>query len=214
MTDPGQPAGEQVPRSPSGATSVEAAGEAAPPVSSSVARMPRFTAANMLRSLRPLVLICLVLVAIPTLRAGLNDPVRVVDTTSSERASAELASYPLLVPRGLPDQWRPTSVRTNAGSASAGDPVTLQIGYVTPTDEYAAYVTSDDRQATALTDVLATATDAGTQDVDGETWQRRTTPRGETVLTRDADGATLLVTGSAADDELTTLAASLEPYGP
>ncbi|MFQ1000341.1 DUF4245 domain-containing protein [Modestobacter sp. SSW1-42] len=224
MTDPGRPAqhpGEQVPSSPSGAvphdtSGATAAGEpaAAPPTSSSVQRMQRFTAANMLRSLGPLVLICLVLVAFPALRASRSDPVREVDTTSSERTAAELASYPLLVPRGLSDGWRPTSVRTNAGSASAGDPVTLQIGWFTPGEEYAAYVVSDDPRDPALDDVLAGATDAGTADIDGQTWQRRTTARGETALTRDDEGATLLVTGSAGDDELGTLAGSLEPYAP
>jgi hypothetical protein len=232
MTDPGRPAqqpGEQVPSSPAGAvpddasgavpespSGATAAGEpaAAPPTSSSVQRMQRFTAANMLRSLGPLILICLALVAFPALRAAQSDPVREVDTTSSERATAELAGYPLLVPRGLPDGWRPTSVRTNAGTASKGDPLTLQIGWYTPAEEYAAYVVSDDPQEPALDDVLAGATDAGTADIGGETWQRRTTARGETAFTRDADGATLLVTGSAGDDELTTLAASLAPYAP
>jgi len=242
MTDPGQPAqhpGEQVPRSSSGAVQDDtsgavqdntsgaaqdntsgataaggsvAAAQAAPPTSSSIQRMQRFTAANMVRSLLPLIVICLVLVIFPTLRQNASDPVREVDLTSSERATAELAGYPLLVPRGLPDAWRPTSVRTNAGSASAGDPVTLQIGWYTPEEEYAAYVVGDDPRDPALDDVLAGATDAGTQEIDGETWQRRTTERGETALTRDDGSATLLVTGSAGDDELTTLAASLEPY--
>ena len=237
MTDPGRPAqhpGEQVPStSPSGAvpdtasstvpdtaSGATAAGEPATPeqavqaTSASIKRMQRFTAANLVRSLLPLIVICLILVVFPTLRQNASDPVREVDPTSSERATAELADYPLLVPRGLPDAWRPTSVRTNAGSASAGDPVTLQIGWFTPEEEYASYVVSDDPRDPALDDVLAGATDAGTADIDGETWQRRTTERGETALTRDDEGATLLVTGSAGDEELTTLAGSLEPYAP
>jgi hypothetical protein len=215
MTDPGQPGqhpGEQAPSTPSGATSAE--GTPAPPVSSSVQRMQRFTAANMLRSLLPLVLLCLVVVGIEAVRQNPTDPVREVDTSSSERATAELARYPLLVPRGLPDGWRPTSVRTNAGQASKGDPLTLQIGWFTPAEEYASYVVSDDPAAPALTDVLKTATDAGTVDIAGETWQRHTTERDETALTRDDEGATLLVTGSAGDDELGTLAGSLQPYAP
>jgi hypothetical protein len=232
MTDPGQPGqhpGEQPPSSTSGpapgstpgtaSTSASGAtsatpGESAPAVSSSVQRMQRFTAANMVRSLLPLILICLALVVFPTLRQNSADPVREVDPTSSERAAAELAGYPVLVPRGLPEGWRATSVRTNAGSASAGDPVTLSIGWYTPGEQFASYVVSDDPQDPALDDVLAGATDAGTQDVDGQTWQRLSTARGETVLTRDDGDATLLVTGSAEDDELTTLAGSLEPYAP
>ena len=50
--------------------------------------------------------------------------------------------------------------------------------------------------------------------MDGATWQQLATVRGETVLTRAEGTATLLVTGSASDDELATLAGSLEPYAP
>ena len=177
-------------------------------------RMQRFTAANMIRSLLPLVLGCLLVVGITALRQNPDDPVREVETTSAERAASGLASYRLLVPRGLSDDWRPTSVRTNAGQASAGDPVSLQIGWLTPAEEFAEYVVSDDPATTALTDVLEDATDDGTVRVGGETWTRLTTQRGETALTRADGTATLVVTGSASDDELETLAGSLEPYSP
>jgi len=196
-----------------GATSAAVeAGGAAPAASPAVDRMQRFTAANMIRSLLPLLVICLVLVGWSALKYNGGDPVREVDTTSAERAVAELAGYPVLVPRGLPEGWRPTSVRTDAGAASAGDPVTLQIGWYTPAEEYAGYVISDDADAEALTAVLDDATDDGTEQVAGQTWERRTAPNGETALTRTEGDATLLVTGSASDEELTTLAASLQPY--
>jgi hypothetical protein len=182
---------------------------AAPPP---VDRMARFTAANMIRSLLPLVLGCLLVVGITALRQNPEDPVREVDPTSAERAVAEVAGYPLLVPRGLSDDWRPTSVRTDAGQATAGDPVTLQIGWLTPAEEFAQYVVSDDADATALTDVLDDATDDGTEQVAGQTWQRLTTERGETALTRTEGTATLVVNGSASDEELETLAGSLRPY--
>jgi hypothetical protein len=183
----------------------------APPA---VDRMARFSAANMLRSLLPLVLGCLLVVGITAVRQNPEDPIREVDTTSAERAVSQLASYPLLVPRGLPDDWRPTSVRTDAGQASAGDPVTLQIGWYTPGEEFAQYVISDDAEAPALTDVLTDATQEGTRQVDGVAWQQLSTERGETALTRAEGTATLVVTGSASDDELATLAGSLEPYSP
>jgi hypothetical protein len=184
------------------------------PAPPAVDRMQRFTAANMIRSLLPLVLGCLLIVGVTALRQNPEDPVREVDPSSAERAVAELASYPLLVPTGLSDGWRPTSERTDAGRASAGDPVTLQIGYLTPAEEFAQYVVSDDQDASALTDVLDDATDDGTQQVGGDTWQRLTTDRGETALTRTEGTATLVVTGSASDDELETLADSLAPYAP
>jgi hypothetical protein len=184
------------------------------PAPPAVARLQRFTAANMIRSLLPLVLGCLVIVGVMALRQNPEDPIREVDTTSAERAASELASYPVLVPRELSDDWRPTSVRTNAGSASAGDPVTLQIGWYTPEEHFAQYVVSDDAEDPALTDVLEGATEDGSRAVDGETWQQLASERGETVLTRTEGTATLLVTGSAPDEELETLAGSLAPYAP
>jgi hypothetical protein len=212
MPHPGQSGQRPDERFPPGpATTVT---QQAPPPQPAIDRMGRFTPANMLRSLLPLVLICLVIVGVMAVRQNPDDPIREVDTTSAERASAELASYELLVPRGLPEGWRPTSVRTNAGSASSGDPITLQIGWYTAGGEYAGYVVSDDPDAQGLTDILEDATAEGDQQVDGETWQRITTERGETALTRTEGTATLAVTGSASDEELETLAASLEPYGP
>ena len=206
MPESGQQ-GEQ----PGGTTGPVTTEASAPPA---VDRMQRFTAANMIRSLLPLVLGCLLIVGVTALRQNPEDPVREVDPTSAERAVAQLASYSLLVPTGLSDGWRPTSERTDAGRASAGDPVTLQIGWLTPDEEFAQYVVSDDENASALIDVLDDATDDGTQQVGGDTWQRLTTDRGETALTRSEGTATLVVTGSASDDELEALAGSLEPYAP
>ncbi|WP_299953813.1 DUF4245 domain-containing protein [uncultured Modestobacter sp.] len=203
--DPAVPAAGATAAAPDG-------GGAAPAAAPAVDRMQRFTAANMIRSLLPLLVICLVLVGWSALKYNGGDPVREVDPTSAERAVAEVAGYPVLVPRGLPEEWRPTSVRTDAGAASAGDPVTLQIGWYTPAEEYAGYVISDDADADALTAVLDDATDDGTEQVGGQTWDRRIAANGETALTRTEGDATLLVTGSASDEELTTLAGSLQPY--
>jgi uncharacterized protein DUF4245 len=182
------------------------------PASPAVERLQRFTAANMIRSLLPLVLGCLLVVGITAIRQNPDDPVREVDTSSAERAVAQLASYQLLVPRGLSDDWRPTSVRTDAGQASAGDPVSLQIGWLTPAEEFAEYVVSDDPAAAALTDVLKDAMQAGSRQIGGESWQQLTTERGETAFTRAEGTATLVVTGSASDAELKDLAGSLQPY--
>ena len=99
---PGQPGGPVPPQADP--TEVPA-----PPA---VERLQRFTAANMIRSLLPLVLGCLLVVGVTAIRQNPEDPVREVDTASAERAVSQLAGYPLLVPRGLSGDWRPTSVRT------------------------------------------------------------------------------------------------------
>ena len=147
--------------------------EEAPAPSPAMARAAKLNAANMARSLLPLLLICLALVGWQALLQSNEDRVREVDPTSSVRISAERAGYELVAPSGLPDGYRPTSARTTAGGAQ------------------------DEEQL----------------DIDGETWTRATTTRGETALTLEAGGATALVFGSASDEELTEVAAAVGPVG-
>lgn len=179
-------------------------------------RRARFTYANMLRSLAPLVLIVLAVVWWTSFRQGADvQPVKPIDPSSTIQLAAARAGYPLVVPAGLPDGYRPTSARTDAGSAGNGAPVTLQIGYVTPSDQFAGFVVSDDPRAEAVTAVLGDARQQGTVQVGGETWTRSTRPHGkseDTVLSRSSDGVVVVVSGSASEQELETVAGSVRPY--
>lgn len=165
----------------------------------------------MLRSLAPVVLVCLALVGWVAFRQSGIDPVREIDPSSTVQLAAARAGYPVVAPTGLPEGYRPTSARTDAGAAAAGDPVTLEIGYLTPSSEYAGFVVSDDARAEAVTDVLGGVDERGTVDLGGRSWRQGTTDRGETVLWRTADGVTVLVTGSAGDEELATMSTAVAP---
>ena len=202
MTGPG-PTSEHAPRP---------AEDAAPTVPPAVARAGRMTFANMLRSLLPLVVICLLLVGWQAFRASRDVGVRTVDPSSTVQLAAARAGYQLVVPTGLDEQWRTTSARTDAGAAGEGDPVTLEIGYLTPSEEFAGFVVSDDRGADPVASVLDGAEEQGRVDLGGTAWTRSTTVDGETALSRETDGVTVLVTGSAADEELETVAESVRPY--
>jgi uncharacterized protein DUF4245 len=195
----------------SGPSGQQAPEEQPPPAPTAVERANRMSAANMIRSLLPLVVICLLAVGWVTFRQSGTDPVRPIDPTNSVRLATERASYPVEVPSGLPDGYRPTSARTDAPDAAEGAPVTLEIGYVTPSDEYAGFLVTDDADAEPLTSVLDGAQDDGSVDLGGRTWTRLTSERGETVLTREDGDVTTLVTGSADDDELQTVAAAVAP---
>jgi hypothetical protein len=184
----------------------------APAPSPAAERARRLTAVNMAKSLLPLVVIILVVVAWYRWQQDDVNPVRTVDPTSTVRLAASHAAYPLVVPSGLASGYRPTSTRTNAASAGKGDPVTLQIGYVTPSGQYAGFVESDDPQDDAVTGVLAGAANKGTVDVHGTPWTRSTTRRGETVLWQRSGSLTVLVTGSASERELETVVGSLRRY--
>lgn len=200
---------------PQGQRAPEPPPAAAAPSSAEV-RAQKFNAANMVRSLLPLTVLILLIVGLTTLRQKPEDPIRAVETESSTQLAAARADYPLLVPQGLPDDWRATSIDTDAGAAvDDGDPVTLQIGFYTPGEEYAGFTISDDDRADALTAVLAGATDEGSTQIAGRDWEQLTTARDETAYRLDAgDGVTAVVTGSASDDELEALAGSLSVYEP
>jgi len=192
----------------------EAGGEPAPaaPPSPAEVRAGRFSAANMVRSLLPLVVICLAIVAWTTWRQSGDEALHTVDPSSTIQLASARASYPVLAPADLPDDFRVTSARTDAGNATDGDPVTLEIGYLTPSSEYAGFVVSDDARASAVDDVLDGAQEQGTVDLGGQTWTRGTTERGETVLSRTDGDVTVLVTGSAPDEELEAVAGAVRPY--
>jgi hypothetical protein len=183
-----------------------------PPASSAADRASRLNAANMLRSLLPLVVIVLLLVGWQAFKDNGVDPVHVIDPSNTIQLAANRASYPLLVPTGLPRGYRPTSARTDAGWGRQGGPVTLEIGYVTPAQQFAGFTESDDPHADALTSVLAGARRRGNVQIAGRTWSRATTRRGETALVLRSGPVTVVVTGSADDEELATVAGAVRTY--
>jgi hypothetical protein len=183
-----------------------------PQQSPAMVRAAKLNAANMIRSLLPLLLICLAFAGWAALRQAPDDPVIEVDPSSSVRITAERAGYQLLVPTGLPDGYRPTSARTTAAGATEGQPVTLEIGYLTPGEEFAGFVISDDGQAAPLRRVLDGAEEQGAASIGGRNWTRQSTAEGETAFVLEAGDATVLVFGSATDDELTEVAGSVAPY--
>ena len=184
----------------------------APAPSPAVERANRMSAANMLRSLLPLVVICLLLVGWQSLQEEADEGVRVVDPSSAVQLAAARASYDVPAPTGLGEEYRPTSARTDAGDATEGDPVTLEIGYLTPSEDFAGFVVSDDSRAAPLRAVLDGAVSEGTVELAGGNWSRRTTERGETALVREVEGVTVVVTGSASEDELETVARAVRPF--
>lgn len=179
--------------------------------SPAVERANRMSAANMIRSLVPLVVICLLLVAWQAFRASNEETVRTVDPTGTVQLAVERAGYEVQAPADLPEEYRVTSARTDAGFADEGAPVTLELGYLTPSGEFAGFTVSDDAGAGPVRSVLEGATEEGSVDVDGDPWTRLTTERGETALTREDGEAVLVVTGSAGDDELREVAAAVRP---
>jgi hypothetical protein len=186
--------------------------EQAPPRPSAAERAGRLSPANMLRSLLPLVVIALLIVGYQAFKSSGETNVHPIDPTSAERLAADQAGYPLVAPQGVPAGYRPTSARTDADPDRTGEPVTLQIGYVTPSQQFAGFVVSDDRTADAVTSVLDGAVQSGTVDLGGSTWTRSTNARKDRVLARQSGDVVVLVSGSASEQELETVARAVRPY--
>jgi hypothetical protein len=142
-----------------------------------------------------------------TLRDEPDDPVREVDTNLVRQAALLNAPYEVVVPSGLPDEWRPTSARV---SRPGDDPFRWHIGFVTPSQEYAATGQSNRSLADYLDEERAGGRESGTTTIDGESWTRYERSDGERVtLARQEDGVITIVTGTGAESELVELAESL-----
>ena len=141
-------------------------------------------AANMVRSLLPLV------ADLPGHRVvdqlsgrAPTKPVREVDPSSTVAAGRRPRELPDRRPAGAaPTDYRPTSARTDAGTPPSGRPGDPGDRLLTPSEEFAGFVVSDDRRADAARRRPRRRREAGTVEVGGPTWTRSTTQRGETAL--------------------------------
>ncbi|WP_165865574.1 DUF4245 domain-containing protein [Vallicoccus soli] len=211
MSEPGGPA---APVDPAGGPAPRAG---APGGGATAARAPQRrvrgggTVGDMVRSLALILgIVAVVLVLVPR---PSGETVRTVDWRPVAQQAAGSATYDVLVPAGLPEDWRSTSARVDRAPGEGGS-VAWTIGFVTPEDDYAATGQSDGDAAVFVEDLTKQGAATGTVEVGGATWERRERdlagePRRS--LVRELDGSTVLVTGTASWAELEVLAGSLRP---
>lgn len=131
-----------------------------------------------------------------------------VDVAQEAARLRAVAPYQTYVPLPPPVRWRATSSRIT-GTRAAG-PVAWRLGYLTARGEYAALEESDEDPATFVPRMTNRDRPAGFQQVAGATWVRYyRADKKQNSLVRRLPGVTLVVTGTAAYDELATLAAAL-----
>ena len=99
------------------------------------------TPANLWRALIPILLLVLGLVAWQRVGEPHSNGIHVVDTAAPVAAARQQAGFPLLLPSGLSDGWRPTS--TEFVPAAQYSAASFRIGYVTPADKYAEFLESN-----------------------------------------------------------------------
>ena len=137
------------------------------------------------------------------------DPVKVVDPAPIVTVAVMQADFPVLLPQGLPEGWRPTSARWEPTEKSDGQPV-LHIGYVTPSDEYAQVSQSTVDDLAYLGEQTADGVQTGSQAIGDVAWERWETDKRRSLVLR-SDGRVLIVSGTGSWEELIALAQSLEP---
>ena len=129
-----------------------------------------------------------------------------VDFSDQVTAFARVAGS-VLSPVGVPHDWRANAVTFDAHGHTAR----LHIGFATPGSHFAGLDETSGAAAAFITRVLGEpgANVTGTTTIGGQTWDRRRSARGEEALTLTSGGLTAVVTGSAPDAQLRTLAGSL-----
>ncbi|MEV0591615.1 DUF4245 domain-containing protein [Nonomuraea cavernae] len=117
--------------------------------------------------------------------------------------------YGVWAPAKDPAGWVSNSNRITKGENGAQ---VLSIGYATAKREHAMFVQSDERPAAAFAGRMANSERVvGTEQVGGQTWERRfREDKDQRSLVRMLPEVTLVVTGTADWPELAELAASLQ----
>jgi hypothetical protein len=169
----------------------------------------RENASDMVRSLG---LIAVVIAVTLIFDPGLIHPsksqrVQAVDYSDYVSGFHQVTGKTALTPTSLPTGWQ-----ANAGALSG--PATaehLHIGFATPGAKYAGLEESVENMTAFARSVLGTrgAAVTGRAPIAGTSWQTRTSSRGEYSLTTTIRGIAVIVTGSASNAQLQTLAASV-----
>lgn len=121
-------------------------------------------------------------------------------------SEARQAGLAVAAPRGLSDEWKPTSAVVRRD----GDATTLRIGYVTPSGGFAQVIETDAEPETALRQELdGGGRPTGVERIGEARWQAYPGRGEERALVLMEPGRTILVIGNASAEELRTLAASL-----
>ncbi len=171
-------------------------------------RRPNPSALDLVRALAPLVVLILVVGWLST--PSDPDPVREIDPAGDLTYAATLADFDVLAAAELAQDWRATSARVDP--AVDGGPVVVRVGYVTPEGEFAEVAQGSVPAETLLTEVLGEGyTEADRVDVEGVPWRLAKAANGEQAFVRNDEASTVVVTGSADDDELRALIAALRP---
>lgn len=166
----------------------------------------RASAGDLVRSL-VLVLAVVAVILLLNARDERATVVRDLDFSGPLSQAQQAASYDVLSPVGLGQEWRATSVRLPREDGG----LTWHVGFVTPRGDYAGLEQTDGPPPREFVDRFAEGSRAtGDVRIGGRTWQRREGGEPEPrALVLRTDASTVVVAGSARWSELEALAGSL-----
>ncbi|MCW2538481.1 MAG: hypothetical protein JWN95_206 [Frankiales bacterium] len=162
--------------------------------------------ANLWRALIVLLIVVGAAVVLVWPRGSTNDGINVIDVTAPIESARQQAGFPVVAPVGLPSGWRPTS--TDFTPAGPSSPASFRIGYVSPRNQYAEFLESNDA-ADAVSAQYGPLSVDGNVSVDGSSWSGFRTDSGRQLIRHQVGTVTVIVTGSADTAELVQLAGSL-----
>lgn len=138
-----------------------------------------------------------------------QDPIREIDPAPVAASVAQVADFPVLLPTD--PGWRATSARWEPSEESGAEPVWSTGGVYGPDGPFASVSQSTADSSAYLAEQTGegTATGEGAA-IGGAQWQRYESSDGRSLV-RVADGATTVVSGTGAWEDLERFAASLEP---
>jgi hypothetical protein len=137
------------------------------------------------------------------------DAVKPVDPATAVTLATLQKDFPPLIPQGLPSGWVITSARFEPTAKSSGRPV-FHLGYVTPSGQYAQVEESTAISSGFLDESTDHGVVGGTRQVDGHAWQYWSGDQRQSLVNVDATHA-VVVSGTGGVDEVSALAASLQP---
>lgn len=165
------------------------------------------TARDMLLSIGAVIAL-VALIALFTYKPA-DEKIRVVDYQPTVAAARSTGAFDVAVPTGAAKDWKATSVRY---VPSAADPkiATWHLGFITPTNQYAALEQTNGTDPNFIKESTAKGMPDGEQVIDGQKWLRYySSDTGHRSLVSSKNGITTIVTGTLTYDELVAMATSL-----
>jgi hypothetical protein len=132
------------------------------------------------------------------------------DVTGGLQKSAAALELPLEIPAGLPADWQPNSFVQTDPVTSGGGRTVVRGGWITGSGRFIGLI-----QSTEAPDVLVAAefgtgrTSTAVINAGGEDWSVYQGARTEAAWVRSAGPISVLITGSAAEEDFRALAGSL-----